>query len=93
MCPIQRAVRECRSASSFVLSTRRGNKAYIEPIVDHVTKAVRFEVKTGLKNTPVIRTFEHIEVNPQGKIVLTFTPRANLATVSAIQIEDEGASN
>jgi putative DNA methylase len=32
---------------SFVLSSKPGKKAWVEPIVDHVAKAVRFEVRTG----------------------------------------------
>jgi putative DNA methylase len=32
---------------SFALSTKPGKKAWAEPIVDHVAKAIRFEVRTG----------------------------------------------
>jgi putative DNA methylase len=34
-------------ASTFLLSTREGKKAWIEPIVDHATASYRFEVRTG----------------------------------------------
>ena len=33
--------------TTFWLSKRRGNKAWIEPVVDKVNKTVQFEVKTG----------------------------------------------
>ncbi len=33
--------------SSFWLSTKAGKKAWLEPIVDHAAKSVRFEVRTG----------------------------------------------
>ena len=33
--------------TSFLLSKRRGNKAWIEPVVDKANKTVQFEVKTG----------------------------------------------
>lgn len=33
--------------TSFWLSKKRGNKAWIEPVVDKTNKTVRFEVKTG----------------------------------------------
>ncbi len=34
-------------ASSFWLSTKTGKKTWVEPIVDHLAKTVRFEVKNG----------------------------------------------
>jgi len=36
---------------SFALSTKKGRDAWVEPIVDHATKTVRFEVRSG-KGTP-----------------------------------------
>lgn len=32
---------------SFSLSTKKGKKAWVEPVIDHDAKTVRFEVKTG----------------------------------------------
>lgn len=37
---------------SFVLSTKKGKQAWVEPIVDRVAKTVRFEVRTG-EGTPL----------------------------------------
>lgn len=34
-------------ARSFALSTKKGKEAWVEPIVDQVTKTVRFEVREG----------------------------------------------
>ena len=36
---------------SFKLSTKKGKEAWVEPIIDHENKTVRFEVRTG-KGTP-----------------------------------------
>jgi hypothetical protein len=38
----------------------------------------------------VTRTFSHLRPSPQGKLNLTFEPVANNATVSAIEVIDEG---
>ncbi len=43
----------------------------------------------GDRNQPVIRVFDNIAPNPQGKIYLEFVPRVNYAEINAIQIEDE----
>ena len=32
---------------SFALSTKSGKKAWVEPVIDHTAKSVRFKVKTG----------------------------------------------
>ena len=32
---------------SFVLSTKKGKEAWVEPIVDRAARTVRFEVRTG----------------------------------------------
>src|SRR5579885_705394 len=37
---------------SFVLSSKPGKKAWVEPIVDHRAKTVRFEVRTGTETAP-----------------------------------------
>jgi putative DNA methylase len=38
--------------SSFALSTKPGKKAWIEPVVNHSDRTVRFEVRTGDGNPP-----------------------------------------
>ena len=37
--------------SKFLLSTKAGKRAWVEPVVDHSTRTIRFEVKTG-EGTP-----------------------------------------
>ena len=37
---------------SFALSTKKSGKSWLEPHVDHATKTVRFEVKTGVGTPP-----------------------------------------
>jgi putative DNA methylase len=37
---------------SFLLSTKAGRKAWVEPVVNHAAKRVTFEVKTGQGNAP-----------------------------------------
>ena len=37
---------------SFALSTKKGRQAFVQPIVDHKTKSVRFEVKNGEAKAP-----------------------------------------
>ena len=37
---------------SFALSTKKGKEAWVEPIIDHENKTVRFEVRTGKDGPP-----------------------------------------
>ncbi|MEK7996425.1 MAG: DUF1156 domain-containing protein, partial [Planctomycetota bacterium] len=37
---------------SFALSTKKGKQAWVEPVVDHSAKVVRFEVRTGAGTPP-----------------------------------------
>lgn len=37
---------------SFALSTKKGKEAWIEPMVDHAAKTVRFEVRAGIPDMP-----------------------------------------
>ena len=39
---------------------------------------------------PVVRTFNHLHPNGQGKLLLSFTPKVNYAEVRAIEVIDEG---
>jgi hypothetical protein len=41
-------------------------------------------------NTQYVKTFEHLEPNAQGKLLLSFVPSKNYAMVSAIEVLDEG---
>jgi hypothetical protein len=38
---------------------------------------------------PLVKTFHHMKPNAQGKLLLSFVPVHNFATVSAIEVEDE----
>ena len=38
--------------NSFMLSTKPGTRAWVQPTVNHLTKTVTFEVKTGIGNPP-----------------------------------------
>jgi len=46
-CPNPACGAEMPLVRSFALSTKKGNQAWVEPIVDQVAKTVRFEVRTG----------------------------------------------
>src|ERR1035438_4367106 len=37
---------------SFALSTKSGKHEWVEPVVDHTHRAIRFEIKTGEGNAP-----------------------------------------
>jgi hypothetical protein len=39
---------------------------------------------------PVVRTFNHLHPNGQGKLLLAFSPKVNYAEVRAIEVIDEG---
>jgi hypothetical protein len=43
----------------------------------------------GGENRALVRTFEHLEPNAQGKLILDFVPVRNLATVTAIELQAE----
>lgn len=51
-CPNPACGAQMPLASSFVLSTKKGKEAWVEPIVDKATKAVRFEVRNGPGEAP-----------------------------------------
>jgi hypothetical protein len=38
---------------------------------------------------PLIKTFHHLRPNAQGKLLLSFVPEHNFASVNAIEVEDE----
>ena len=45
--------------------------------------------EAGGANRALVRTFEHLEPNAQGKFILDFVPDRNLATVTAIELSAE----
>jgi putative DNA methylase len=51
-CPNPACGAQMALVSSFVLSAKPGKKAWIEPVVDHSSRTVRFEVKTGNGSPP-----------------------------------------
>jgi putative DNA methylase len=46
-CPNPACGAQMPMVRSFLLSTKPGKKAWVHPIIDHVSKTVRFEVETG----------------------------------------------
>jgi hypothetical protein len=48
-----------------------------------------FDIFRQAGSEPLVKSFEHIEPTPQGKIELSFTPSANYPSVSAIEIIPE----
>ena len=48
-----------------------------------------FDIFREAATEPVVKTFEHIETTPQGKIELYFLPAVNYASVSAIEVLPE----
>jgi hypothetical protein len=46
--------------------------------------------QAGGAGIPIEETFRHLRPNGQGKLVLSFVPVRNYATVSTIEVEDEG---
>lgn len=51
-CPNPACGAEMPLVRSFALSTKKGKEAWVEPIVDHEAKTVRFEVRTGNRVPP-----------------------------------------
>ena len=51
-CPNPACGAQMALVSSFALSTKSGKKTWIEPVVDHSSRTVRFEVKTGNGDPP-----------------------------------------
>jgi hypothetical protein len=45
--------------------------------------------QAGGENRALVKTFEHLEPNAQGKLILDFVPERNLATVTAIELQAE----
>jgi hypothetical protein len=48
-----------------------------------------FDIFREAGSKPVVKTFQHIEPTPQGKIELYFTPNANYPSISAIEVIPE----
>ena len=51
-CPNPACAAQMPLVRSFWLSTKKGKKAWVEPVVDRQVKMVRFEVKTGTGGPP-----------------------------------------
>ncbi len=51
-CPNPACSAEMPLTSKWALSTKKGKQAWVEPIVDHAAKTVRFEVRTGIGVAP-----------------------------------------
>ncbi len=51
-CPNPACGAEMPLVRSFALSTKKGKQAWVEPIVDHAGRTVRFEVRTGIGVAP-----------------------------------------
>ena len=51
---------------SFVLSSKPGNKAWVEPVIDDGRKSVSFTVKTGEGQPPVPQDWKGCEVSLRG---------------------------
>jgi len=51
-CPNPACGAEMPLVRSFALSTKKGKQAWVEPIVDHAARTVRFEVRTGTGVAP-----------------------------------------
>lgn len=47
------------------------------------------DITREAQNTPLVKTFQHIQPTPQGKIEIYFTPNVNYPAVSAIEILPE----
>ena len=46
-------------------------------------------LKEAPTRTQIVKTFEHLEPNAQGKLLLSFVPVKNYANISAIEVVDE----
>jgi hypothetical protein len=49
----------------------------------------RFDIFSEAGTNPLVKTFNHIEATPQGKIEIYFTPGLNYPSVSAIEVISE----
>lgn len=49
-------------------------------------------LKEAPPRTQIVKTFEHLQPNAQGKLLLSFVPVRNYANVSAIEVVDESDS-
>jgi hypothetical protein len=48
-----------------------------------------FDIFREAASAPLVKTFQHIEPTPQGKIEIYFTPAVNYASISAIEVLPE----
>jgi hypothetical protein len=48
-----------------------------------------FDIFREARNEPLVKSFQHIEPTPQGKIEIYFTPNVNYPSVSAIEVTSE----
>ena len=48
-----------------------------------------FDIFREASSAPLVKSFQHIEPTPQGKIEIYFTPAANYASISAIEVIPE----
>ena len=48
-----------------------------------------FDIFREAGSAPLVKSFQHIEPTPQGKIEIYFTPAANYASISAIEVIPE----
>jgi hypothetical protein len=48
-----------------------------------------FDIFREAGSEPLVKTFEHIEPTPQGKIEIYFTPAVNYPSISAIEVIPE----
>jgi hypothetical protein len=48
-----------------------------------------FDISREAGSEPLVKSFQHIEPTPQGKIEIYFTPAVNYPSISAIEIIPE----
>jgi hypothetical protein len=49
----------------------------------------RFDIFREAGSKPLVKSFEHIEPTPQGKIEIYFTPAVNYPSISASEVIPE----
>jgi hypothetical protein len=49
----------------------------------------RFDISRESGSGPLVKSFQHIEPTPQGKIEIYFTPAVNYPSISAIEVIPE----
>lgn len=49
-------------------------------------------LKEAPPRTQIVKTFEHLEPNAQGKLLISFVPVKNYANISAIEVVDESSA-